>query len=136
MDPKDDVIKVLEDWKSALQRGDLEGLLQLYDNGASLWGTLSEEIRHTPEKIREYFVSFIAHEGIQAEFGELYTRVYGETAVCSGYYHFSWKEKDGKVYIPGRFTYVFRQRDEKWLIIDHHSSIKPELPFDITKYLS
>ena len=36
MDPKDDVIQVLEDWKSALESGDLEGLLQLYDNGASL----------------------------------------------------------------------------------------------------
>ena len=136
MDPKDDVIQVLEDWKSALESGDLEGLLQLYDNGASLWGTLSEEIRNTPGKIREYFVSFIAHEGIQVEFGELYTRIYGDTAVCSGPYLFSWKEREEKASIPGRFTFVFHLRDDRWLIIDHHSSVIPETPFDITKYLS
>ena len=60
--------------------------------------------------------------------GERRVRVYGDTAVNTGYYTFSY-EKDGQTQtLPARYSFTLVNDDGKWLIVDHHSSAMPAPP--------
>jgi hypothetical protein len=45
--------------------------------------------------------------------------------VNSGLYTFSLAENGGHADVAARFTFVYREYEDKWLIIEHHSSILP-----------
>jgi hypothetical protein len=54
--------------------------------------------------------------------------VYGEMAINTGSYTFS-NVRDGQpVTRPARFSFTYRQRDGRWMIVDHHSSDVPSPP--------
>ena len=52
-------------------------------------------------------------------------RVYGDVAINTGAYTFSEMRDDKPLVRPARFSFVFRKRDGRWLIVDHHSSAVP-----------
>ena len=61
-------------------------------------------------------------------FGEQRIRVYGATAVNSGYYTFSFT-KDGEAKtLPARYSFTYVKSGDRWLIVDHHSSAMPPAP--------
>ena len=57
-------------------------------------------------------------------------RVYGDTAINSGTYALlNVAVRDGKpVTIAARFSFVYRNRNGRWVIVDHHSSRVPAPP--------
>jgi hypothetical protein len=66
--------------------------------------------------------------GHKVAFGDQLIRVYGDTAVNTGYYTFSYV-KDGQAQtIPARYSFVYVKQGGKWLIVDHHSSAMPAPP--------
>ncbi len=131
----DEIIEIGKKWKAALSSGNEENVTKLYHKDAVLWGTLSPVIRNTPELIREYFVKFATLEDIKVEFRDREVRRYGDIALNTGYYYFSWKADGKKIIVPGRYSFVYKFEDE-WKIIEHHSSVIPDQPFDISKYIS
>jgi hypothetical protein len=71
-------------------------VLPLYADDAVLWGTLSPTVRADRAALRDYFVgAFTALPGLKVTFGEQLIRVYGTTAVNTGYYTLSYL-KDGE----------------------------------------
>lgn len=63
--------------------------------------------------------------GYKVSFVNQLIRVYGETAINTGYYTFSYV-KDGEAKtIPARYCFVYVKGDKGWLIVDHHSSAAP-----------
>ena len=55
-------------------------------------------------------------------------RVYGNTAVNTGYYTFSYT-KDGETKsIPARYSFTYVKDGNDWKIVDHHSSAVPTPP--------
>jgi hypothetical protein len=63
--------------------------------------------------------------------GEQRIRVYGDLAINTGTYTFIGPARDaaGKpISRPARFSFVYRNRDGRWLIVDHHSSAVPPPP--------
>ena len=116
-------------WIGAMGSHDRERVLALYDPEAVLWGTTSPTIRNNPAAIRDYF-SYLptAPAYYKGVLGEQHIRVYGDTAINSGTYTFIGPALDaaGKpVSRPARFSFVYRKHDERWLIVDHHSSAMP-----------
>jgi len=87
---------------------------------------LSPTVRQGPAAIREYFVAaFKVLPGHRVSFGDQLIRVYGDTAINTGYYTFSYV-KDGETKtIPARYSFVYVKSDRGWLIVDHHSSAMP-----------
>jgi hypothetical protein len=77
-------------------------VLPLYSSDAVLWGTISPKLRSDPAALRDYFVAaFKALPGLKVTFGDQLIRVYGNTAVNTGYYTFSYVQNgEGKVF-PG-----------------------------------
>ena len=126
---KEQVAAATRAWIDAMGSHDQERVLTLYDRDAVLWGTTSPKIRDNPASIREYF-NFLrtAPPYYKGVLGEQRIRVYGDMAINSGTYTFIGPALDaaGKpISRPARFSFVYRNRDGRWLIVDHHSSAVP-----------
>jgi uncharacterized protein (TIGR02246 family) len=123
---REEIAAAVAKWTEVFVDDNPDTILALYVPDAVLWGTLSPTIRQGPAALREYFVAaFKALPGHRVTFGEQLIRVYGTTAINSGYYTFSYV-KDGETKtIPARYSFVYVKGDKGWLIVDHHSSAVP-----------
>jgi uncharacterized protein (TIGR02246 family) len=124
--PKEEVMAATATWARAIGEDDPDKVLPLYAADAVLWGTLSPTVRSEPAAIRDYFVTaFKVLPGLKVAFGEQLVRVYGTTAVNTGYYTFSFV-KDGETKtLPARYSFTYLKNGETWMIVDHHSSAMP-----------
>jgi uncharacterized protein (TIGR02246 family) len=127
--PKEEVAEATQTWARALGEDDPDKVLLLYADDAVLWGTLSPIVRSDRTALRDYFVTaFNVLPGLKVAFGDQLIRVYGSTAVNTGYYTFSYV-KDGETKtLPARYSFTFIKNGERWLIVDHHSSAMPPPP--------
>jgi uncharacterized protein (TIGR02246 family) len=125
-DPKDDVGAATMKWAQTLGQNDPDSVVALYATDGVLWGTLSPTVRADRAAFRDYFVTaFRVLPNLKVMFGQQLIRVYGRTAVNTGYYTFSYV-KDGETRtLPARYSFTFVKDGEKWMIVDHHSSAMP-----------
>lgn len=125
---RSEILAATRAWADALNACDPARISALYSPEAVLWATTSPNITSTPEGVRKYFDGVCASPAPpKVEFGEQLIRVHGDTAIDSGSYTFTVTE--GKqMTVPARFTIAYRKLGEKWLIVDHHSSLRPAPP--------
>jgi uncharacterized protein (TIGR02246 family) len=127
--PKDEVAAATAAWAQALGEDDPEKVLPLYSSDAVLWGTISPKLRSDPAALRDYFVgAFKALPGLKVTFGDQLIRVYGNTAVNTGYYTFSYVQNGESRTFPARFSFTYVKKGDYWMIVDHHSSAMPSPP--------
>ena len=117
-----EITALFDEWNSALQTGDPKKVAALYENNGILLPTLSNRVRHNHEEIEDYFVHFLA-KGPVGKIDEANVRTYGQIAINSGLYTFTFK--DGAI-ASARFTFVYRWNGKRWMIVEHHSSQMPE----------
>jgi uncharacterized protein (TIGR02246 family) len=124
--PKEEVATATLAWGQVLGENDPDKVLPLYAEDAVLWGTLSPTVRADRAALRDYFVTaFKVLPSLKVAFGDQLIRVYGNTAVNTGYYTFSFV-KDGETKsLPARYSFTYVKNGEQWLIVDHHSSAMP-----------
>lgn len=124
-----EIVIATQAWIDAMSSHDAQRVVALYDAEAVLWGTRSPTIRDTPATVGDYFnILRTVPTSYKAVLGEQRIRVYGDIAINSGTYTFS-EVRDGKEIVrPARFSFVYRNRNGRWLIVDHHSSAVPEPP--------
>jgi uncharacterized protein (TIGR02246 family) len=125
--PADEVAAATKAWTDRFSSHDLEGLLALYDREAVFWGTSSQVIRDTPELIRDYFKG-VPTSTMTVAVTDSRVRVLGTVAINTGYYTFTAMRNGQPDPRPARFSFTYRLRDGKWLIVDHHSSSVPAAP--------
>ena len=116
------ILDLFERWNSALQTKEPSNVVNLYAEDAILLPTISNKVRHNHAEIQDYFVNFLA-KGPQGEIQEANVRIFGDIAINSGIYMFSFS--DG-AQVQARYTFVYRNSDNGWKIIEHHSSGMPE----------
>jgi uncharacterized protein (TIGR02246 family) len=123
---KQDVAGATTKWAQTLEPNDPDKIVLLYATDGVLWGTLSPTVRADRAALRDYFVAaFKALPQLKVTFGEQLIRVYGNTAVNTGYYTFSYV-KDGEAKtLPARYSFTFVKEGDNWMIVDHHSSAMP-----------
>ena len=114
-----------ENWLQAVTSGTPEPVVALYDAGAVLLPTLACGPRQGHQAITEYFQEFTAKPDLQAETNQFVSHHLGEVAVASGLYTFSYDQDGQRVEVPARFSFTFRNQDDDWLIVSHHSSTVP-----------
>ena len=123
---KKDVAAATAEWARTFTDDNPDPILALYDDEGVLWGTLSPTRRDTPEAVRDYFVkAFKALPGHKVAFGDQLIRVYGNTAINTGYYTFSFVKEGKPTTLPARYSFVYVKRNGAWKIVDHHSSKMP-----------
>jgi uncharacterized protein (TIGR02246 family) len=126
--PKEDVAAATMQWVQILGQNDPDKVVLLYAPDAVLWGTLSPTVHADRVALRDYFVTaFKVLPGLKVTFGEQLIRVYGNTAVNSGSYTFSYSKDDETKTLPARYSFTFVREGEHWMIVDHHSSVMPSL---------
>jgi uncharacterized protein (TIGR02246 family) len=127
--PKDEIADAASIWAQALGEDDPDKVLPLYADDAVLLGTLSPTVRTDRSSLRDYFVTaFKVLPGLKVKFGDQLIRVYGNTAVNSGYYTFSYTKDDEPKSLPARYSFTYVKNGSRWLIVDHHSSAMPPAP--------
>lgn len=124
--PSGDIGAATQAWVDGMNSHNAERVVALYDPEAVLWGTRSSTIRDTPATVRDYFkVLQTVPSSYKVVLGEQRIRIYGDIAINTGTHTFS-EDRDGKsVARPARFSFVYRNRDGRWMIVDHHSSAVP-----------
>jgi hypothetical protein len=82
-----------------------------------------------PDRIAGLFRdSFQGPSRLKVAFGDQLVRVYGDAAINTGHYTFSYT-KDGETKtLPARYSFTYVKRGDTWLIVDHHSSAMPPAP--------
>ena len=116
------ILSLFDDWNKALQTGNPDEVVKLYDKKAILLPTLSGQVRHTHDEIKDYFVHFLSKKPI-GKINESNIRIFGNLAINSGIYTFNFKDGSSA---EARFTYVYKKVDENnWIIVEHHSSLLP-----------
>lgn len=120
----DSVMQATQQWAKAINARDAQQITSLYDPQAYLYATF-QNMLDTQQEIYDYFKKLTAHENLQVNFKRENVRVYGDTAINSGRYTFTYTEDGKKVRIPARYTFVYTYTSKGWLIVDHHSSILP-----------
>ena len=114
---------LLNEWIDTLKTQDPQQMVALYSESAMLLPTLDSIIRNNSEKIKEYFVSFLAKEP-QCKIQHKQIVVLGDDAVSiMGHYGFKFK---GGASANARFTYIFVKNEGEWKIEHHHSSLQPQ----------
>jgi uncharacterized protein (TIGR02246 family) len=126
---KEDVAAAAATWARALGEDDPDKVLPLYSDDAVLWGTLSPTVRADRAALRDYFVTaFKVLPGLKVAFGDQLIRVYGDTAVNTGYYAFSYVRDGETRSLPARYSFTYVKSGDNWFIVDHHSSAMPPPP--------
>jgi uncharacterized protein (TIGR02246 family) len=128
-EPKEEVAAATLQWAQTLGQNDSDKVVFLYSPDAVLWGTLSPTVRADRAALRDYFVTaFKVLPGLKVTFGEQLIRVYGSTAVNTGYYTLSYSKEGEIKTLPARYSFAFVKEGEHWMIVDHHSSAMPPPP--------
>jgi uncharacterized protein (TIGR02246 family) len=123
--PKEDVAAATQAWVEAYNSRDPARITSLYDSEAVFWGTSAKTISANPAAIAEYFKDAGKRPNARVTLGEQHIRVYGDVAVNTGSYTFADVRDGQNTETAARYTFVYRQRDGKWMIVDHHSSRMP-----------
>ncbi len=89
--------------------------------------TLSPNIHFNQKnQFTTYFEKLTTLPDFSVNTQKIVTQVYGDFALSSGLYTFSYKDDIGElIKLPSRFTFVYQKQGENWLIINHHSSMSP-----------
>ena len=126
---KEEVAAATVRWGETLGQNDPDKVVLLYATDGVLWGTLSPTVRSDRAALRDYFVTaFKVLPGLKVTFGEQLIRVYGNTAVNTGYYTFSYVKDGENRTLPARYSFTFVKDGGSWMIVDHHSSAMPAPP--------
>jgi hypothetical protein len=123
--PKDQVAAATKAWQAAYDSRDPKNIVSMYDAEALLWGTTAKTIATEQAAVWEYFKGAASRPNARVVIGEQYIRIFGDTAINSGYYTFTDLREGQLVSRPSRFTFVFHRHASKWLVVAHHSSAMP-----------
>lgn len=119
-----DITELFRQWNAALQTGNPDRVTALYASDAVLLPTVSNQVRHNHDEIRDYFVNFLARKP-HGEIDEANTRYLSDTlASNSGVYTFQFA--DGSR-VTARYSFLYKLIGGEWKIIEHHSSAMPEV---------
>ncbi|MGA9045921.1 nuclear transport factor 2 family protein [Sulfuricurvum sp.] len=120
---------ILTAWMNAVNNGDVEGLLALYDKDAVLIPTFSNKQINSPEKLREYFEKLGTREELSIALHEKTLQVQqikDEVWVLSGIYNWRFDVDGELLNFEARFSYIFDLTKSR-PIIHHHSSQIPRM---------
>lgn len=111
-------------WAEAFNAGSVSGISGLYDPQAVLWGTTATDLIDTPAGVIAYFERVLSMQPApHVKLGPSRLRVLDDVALLSGRYEL----KLGRQRLPARYSMALKRSAERWLIVDHHSSLLPTI---------
>ncbi len=121
--------QILKEWMQAVNEGDVEALLALYDEKAVLIPTFSNRLLANPERIRSYFELLASREELSIA---LHEKTFGVEPIRDSVFAmhgiYCWRFAiDGELLsFEARFSYVLDMALPR-PILQHHSSQIPRM---------
>ncbi|HTM61355.1 MAG TPA: nuclear transport factor 2 family protein [Burkholderiales bacterium] len=126
---KADITSATQAWADAFNKCDPARIAALYDAEPVLWGTVSPNIITNATGVRQYFDRACSSPTPpKVAFTEQVIQMQGDMAVNSGSYTFTVMREGKPTLFPARYSMTYRRSGTQWLIVAHHSSIKPAPP--------
>ena len=122
---QEQIMQLTKTWEDTLATRNAQKIADLYDKNAILYATF-ENMVDTPEGILQYFQKLVKHKDLKVVFNNQNVRIFGETAIDSGLYTFSYDDDGEKESVPARYTLVYAHTGKGWVIVEHHSSKLPD----------
>jgi len=122
---KQEIASLFDRWNASLQTGKPDEVAKNYAADGILIPTVSNKVRHNHAEISDYFVHFLELKP-KGKIDEQNIRIFGDIAIDSGLYTFDVIKEGKPTEVKGRYTFVYKKINDKWLIIEHHSSALPE----------
>ena len=120
-----EVGSALENWKEAVEGGDAEAIVRLYDKKAIMISTFVQNPITSNAALLGYYKKVVANPDVRVEIEEEHPRKFGNMAVNTGRYVLSYTQEGEEVIVPARFSFTYQLQGKKWVIVDHHSSAMP-----------
>lgn len=109
-------------WVDAFNARDAARLAALYDTDAVLSDATDPRPRTGSAAIADYYRNLTTRATQRVALGEHSVRMLGDTAIDSGTYNV-FEVRDGTAAVtPVRYSFVYRQRGGRWLIVDHQAA--------------
>jgi uncharacterized protein (TIGR02246 family) len=120
-----DAVALFTRWKAAYDANDNIAVARLYAPDAILHGTRSNTLTIGRDAIAKYF-TIVVNTGNKVEFRERQVKLLNDSTVLAAGFNDFMRNVDGKlVPEPARFTIVLVKQADEWLIVHHHSSLRP-----------
>lgn len=118
---------ILKKWLGAVNSGDVENLLDLYDSQAVLIPTFSNRLLNTRDDLRKYFEKLGAKKELSIELHEktlITQNLQNEISLISGIYNWRFAVDEELLNFEARFSYTL-DLSKPNPILHHHSSQIP-----------
>ena len=122
---KQKITENMNRWLSSFSEDTSNNICNLYDEKATLWGTVSPIKRNTTALIKDYFDQVFIYKNRYIELNDSNIRLFGDIAICNGFYTFRWVKEGENITTVARFSFVYMKKGKDWTIIEHHSSTLP-----------
>lgn len=116
--------ELFERWNQALKSGDAKRVSQCYAEDAVLLPTVSNVPRLSRSEIEDYFEHFLQKKPL-GKVDQRNVKLGCNKITDAGIYTFQVIDAGKRESVPARYTFVYENRDGKWLIAHHHSSLMP-----------
>jgi hypothetical protein len=126
-EPMKKVKHIMSKWLQAVNKGELENLISLYNKKAVLIPTFSNRLLKNPEDIREYFIKLGNRENLSVDLHEktlIIQKLKDSLYTASGIYCWRFSLDGEPLSFEARFTYIFDLLSAS-PILQHHSSQIP-----------
>ncbi|MFO0389064.1 MAG: SgcJ/EcaC family oxidoreductase [Alphaproteobacteria bacterium] len=120
-----DVKAALNAWVEAIETGDVEKVVALYDKNSTMLSAFAIEPITSHKGLTEYYKKVVNEPEISIDVTTQDVRIFDNVAVNTGLYTFHWVQDGETMDVPSRFSFVYVLKDGKWAIISHHSSRVP-----------
>ncbi len=119
----------IEKWMQAVNNGNVENLLALYDTNAVLIPTFSNKLLNTPDKLRGYFEKLASRDELSIRLHDKTLNVQpvqNDIFVLGGIYNWRFLVDGQLLNFEARFSYII-DLDRPSPILHHHSSQIPRM---------
>jgi uncharacterized protein (TIGR02246 family) len=114
-------------WAESLKIKDPKIMAGFYSEDATFLPTLSSDFKKGMLEAEGYFIHFLEKNPVAALKEDAVQILGDESYLHSGMYNFEVGTGEEKKTVQARFSYVWKKNPNgKWVIIHHHSSLKPE----------
>ncbi|WP_221274525.1 SgcJ/EcaC family oxidoreductase [Thaumasiovibrio subtropicus] len=117
---------IFKEWNDALATLDPQKVVACYSDEAILIPTLSNQVRCNKEEIQDYFTQFLQKRPQGTIELEQTREISEDVVINSGIYTFRFDD-DAATDTQARFTFLYKKEAQGWKILEHHSSLLPEV---------
>jgi hypothetical protein len=126
-DTKDSALAVANAWVAAVNRQDLDGIVDNFASDASFFGTSTKTLIFDAKGVRQYFAKVIqAYAPVMVELGQVtVTELSADSAVITGFDRWKVTVNGAPVEAVGRISMAVAVRNGQWRIVSFHRSTMP-----------